>query len=93
MKSHYIGNSNTIVKYQYGNVSVQDNDTMSFSLVFRVVKKYADYNCYTDTIISTINSNTTKENSKYDARTKLYSACDKHHHHALLKQIYKKIRS
>lgn len=76
-KLHYIGNSSTVVKYRHGNISVQGNDTMSFSLVF---------NYYSDTMISTINSYNTKEKIKHDARTKLYEACDKHHHHALLKK-------
>ena len=60
-KPHYITNTNTVVKYRHGNVCVDGNEKMSFSLVFRVVQKYADYNCYNDTMITTINSDDQKK--------------------------------
>ena len=91
-KPHNITNTNKVVKYRHGNVCVDDNGKMSYSLVFRVVQKYADYNCYNDTMITTINSDDKKEKNLRDARTKLYKACDIHHHHAILKQMYQRMR-
>ena len=80
------------MKYRHGSVCVDGNETMSFSLVFRVVQNYADYNCYNGTMITTINSDNKKEKDLRDVRTKLYKACDIHHHHAILKQMYQRMR-
>ena len=91
-KPHYITNFNTVVKYRHGNVCVDENETVIFILAFRVVQRYADYNYYNDTMITTINSDNIKEIIQHDARTKVYKVCDKHHHHALLKQMYQTMR-
>ena len=88
-KPYHLGKSNTVVKYRHGNVSVQCNDKISFSLVFRVMQRYADYNYYNYTMIATIKSDDTKEMIRHHARNKLYKSCDKNHHHALLKQMTK----
>ena len=57
-----------------------------FSLVFRVVHRYTNYNCYNDTMTTTTKSDNKKRKYQCDARTELYDTCDKYHHHTTLKK-------
>ena len=54
--------SDTTYKYRHGNVCVEGKNKMSFSLVFRVVQKYANYNVYNDTMLPDIENNTVRDN-------------------------------
>ena len=60
-KPHKLLHSDKTCKYRHGNVCVQGENKMSFSLVFRVVQKYANYNVYNDTMLPDFKNNTVRE--------------------------------
>ena len=87
---HYLCGSTC--KYRHGNVSVNQYDKMSFSLVFRVVQKYADYNVHNDTMISTICNQNAKQNDMFKTRTNMYDSTELQQYHELLKKCYLNMR-
>ena len=76
-----------ICKYRHGNVSVQGKNKISFSLVFRVVQKYAHYNVYNDTMISVSKNNTLREHILQNTRNIIYNSTELQEYHELLKHV------